>query len=144
MEQQPQAPPIDLNQLTALRTEMEALNKQKKTIKTRLDDVESRCIEALMAMRVRYVDVSNTGQGPYYTLSKKKTEGSWSKERYIDFFNWFVPELQAGRITNTGQCMEAAMKYLEQFSKRTLTLNKVTAVRSKTIDDLEAFLNGKD
>jgi len=141
---QPQEAQIDIHRLSGLKQQMDKLAEQRKVCKTQVDEIESQCIAALVQMGVRYVDESANGAGPFWSLVKSKSDGSWNTERYNEFFAGLLTELNNGKQFTPSQCSELAVTYLKNFEKRKLALSKLQMVRQKNIDDLRLWLAGKD
>ncbi len=140
------APPvqIDVQKLSMLKASIEKLGEQRKTTKNELDQLENAAIEALMTMGVRFIDESGTGAGQFWVLGKLKNDGSWSIERYIEFFTTLLSEMGNGKRFTPEQCAQHSQQYLKQFEKRRLGLNKVTQTRQRGVEDLRSWLTGKD
>lgn len=137
-------PPFDINRLSQLKQDIEKLNEHRKKAKTEVDGLENQCIQALVQMGIRYVDESGTGNGPFWSLAKNKTDGSWNSERYIEFFTMLLKDIQQGRQYTPAQCSELASNYLKQHEKRKLVLSKMTKAQQRGIDDLKAWVAGRD
>ena len=133
---------IDVARLNQLKVQMDKLAEQRKTTKTQVDEIERQCVEALVKHGIRYIDESGTGNGPYWSLNKKKSDGSWNAERYEEFFTGLLTELANGKRFTPAQCMELAQNYLKQFETRKLVLTKLAQQRQKGIADLLEWLKG--
>lgn len=150
-QQQLQPPPavapqrqINVNRLNELKIRIDKLAEEKKVIKGEATQIEAQCIAALVQMGKRYIDESNNGAGPFYSLSKVKSDGSFNQERYLEFFSSLIAEFKAGKNYTPQQCYELTQVYLKQFEKRKLGLTKLNQVRRKDIEDLKLWLNGGD
>jgi polyhydroxyalkanoate synthesis regulator phasin len=131
---------VDIGALNNLKLMMEKLKTQRSEAKGQLDEIEQHAVSKLMEMGVRFVDESGTGQGPYWTLCKEKNDGSFSKERYRDFFSQLLKELQSGKQYTPDDCTQLAQNYLKQFEKRRLVLNKLSQSRQSGVEDLRQWL----
>jgi len=137
-------PSVEFSQFGTLTAQMEQLVQQKKTTKAQLDQLEAHCINVLLQMNVRYVDAGGSGNGPYYVLSKHKSDGTWNRDRYAEFFNELLSEIAKGKQISPPQCTEGAVQYLKQFEKRKLQLiPRKQAPAQKGVDDLKAWLAGQ-
>lgn len=133
---------MDINALNNLKNHMDKLKEQRTATKAQLDTIEQQAISQLMALGVRYVDASGTGEGPFWVLGKSKTDGTWNRDRYIEFFGKMMQEMAQNKQFTPAQLSDLAVEYLRQFEKRTLVLNKLRQCRVKTIDDLKVWLAG--
>lgn len=133
-----------IKSLSQLRAQIEALAKQKKTIKTQLDTIEQAAIHFMRANKKRYIDESGTGVGPYWTLVKDTREGGWKDERYHEFFTKVLSDQQQGKRWTPEELTALAKVYLKTFEKRDLKIEKHTTIRQRGTDDLEEWiLTGK-
>jgi hypothetical protein len=131
---------VDVRALDALKENMSKLKHQRTATKLQLVQLEENAIKQLMALGVRYVDQSGTGEGPFWVLGKTKTDGGWNRARYHEFFSKLLVELAKGVQFTAAQLGDLAQDYLKQFEKRTLTINKVSQCRLKSTDDLQSWL----
>jgi hypothetical protein len=138
-----QAPNIDIGKLSHLRASIDKLGEQRKVIKGQLDEIEVQAVDALMRLGVRFIDESGQGAGPFWVLGKQKNDGSWSHDRYIEFFGLLMVELQKQQLTPE-QCATLAQTYLKQYEKRRLVLNKLLQARQKGVEDLRLWLEKGD
>jgi len=133
---------VNVARLSQLKAMLEKMGEQRKTTKSQLDEIETQAIDALMRIGIRYIDESGNGAGPFWVLGKQKNDGSWSNERYTEFFTTLMSELRAGKQFTPEQCAALAQQYLKQFEKRRLCLNKLSQARQRGVEDLRAWLAG--
>jgi hypothetical protein len=131
---------IDIGRLTNLKLQIEKMKEQRQKTKTEMDELEQHAVSALLHMGVRYVDVSNTGQGPFWVLGKEKSDGSFNRERYVEFFSALLGEMKTDPNLNVDKCTALAMNYLKQFEKRRLMLNKLSRPGQRGVEDLKRWL----
>lgn len=132
---------IDIGRLAGLKLKLEKLREERTKTKSETDDLEQHAIQALMQMGVRFVDVSNTGQGPFWVIGKDKSDGSFNRERYHEFFTALLIEIQKdpGSVT-VDKCTELSINYLKQFEKRRFVLNKLSRPGQRGVEDLKKWL----
>ena len=118
----------NVSRLEELKKQLEVYQVQKKKIRTDVLDIQKYVVETLLSFGVAWVDVSGNGSGPFWVLTKEKTDGAFNRERYIDFFGHMLPKLTGERLTPV-KCYELAVSYLKQFEKRKIVLKKVTQCR---------------
>lgn len=123
-----------------LKAAMEQIAAQRKNLKSKIDEFQTSAVQAMRLAKKRYIDESGTGAGPFWTLCKDSKEGNWKDERYNDFFTMLLSELRNGKTFTPEQITAEAKKYLKQFEKRDLKLEKHTTIRHKGTDDLELWL----
>jgi hypothetical protein len=129
--------------LHTLKSQLESIKVARTTTKTELDPLESQIVENMARLKIRCVDTSSKGDGPFWVLSKSKTDGSWNRDRYVNFFNLLLETLASGKQMTAAQLADTAVEYIRQYEKRSLVLNKVTHYpRQKNIDDLITWLAG--
>lgn len=134
-------PQIDIGQFAQLKNQMEQIAVARKATKTKMDEIQRGAVKVMLQMRLRYVDEKGDGTGPFWTLCKDAKEGSWKAERYNEFFAGLLTEMNKGQRYTPEQLTTLAQQYLKQFEKRDLKIEKHTTARSKTVDDLIAWLN---
>jgi chaperonin cofactor prefoldin len=139
-----QAPQINIGRLSQLRQQIEKIAETRKTTKTQLDEIEAQAIDAMMKMNRR--SIGESPDGPFWVLGKAKTDGSWNADRYREFFTLLLTELRAGKQFTPEQLVQQAQKYLKQFEKRRLQINKLAQARQQQngVQDLRDWLAGKD
>ena len=130
---------VDIGRLALLKTQLETIGDQRKGVKMEYDQLEQHGVNMLLQLGVRYVDQSSTGAGPFWVLGKEKSDGSFNRERYNEFFIGLLGEMQGASMT-PDKCSDLAMNYLKQFEKRRLVLNKLTHCRQKVVEDLIQWL----
>ena len=135
---------VPVGKLAQLKNIVEKMGEEKKKIKSQLDEVENAVVAHLMKVGVRYIDESGNGSGPFWVLGKYKNDGSWSTDRYVEFFTMLMSDMRAGKQYTPSQCAALAVKYLKQFEKRRLQINKLSQARQKGVEDLRAWLAGGD
>lgn len=140
MAAQGNGPNINIKQLAQLKAHIEKLGENRKNTKSQLDAIEAAAIEGMMKFGVRYIDESGNGQGPFWVLGKQKNDGSWSTERYIEFFTMILTQVRNNPNVTPEQCAALAQQYLKGFEKRSLCLNKRTQARQKGVEDLRIWL----
>lgn len=137
----------NLVSLKSVRESLTQIKEQRKVMKTQSDVLQQQAIRAMMNLGVRYVDESGTGKGPFWTVCKDKSDGSFSKDRYMEFFAALLDKLrtdQAFRNAVTPQvCTEMAMTYLKQFQKRRLILTPLSQCRHGGVEELRQWLNNE-
>lgn len=133
--------PIDIGSFAQLKNQMEQIAAARKSTKTKMDEIQRGAVKVMLQMRLRYVDEKGDGTGPFWTLCKDAKEGSWKAERYNEFFAGVLTEMNKGQRYTPEQLTALAQQYLKQFEKRDLKIEKHTTARSKTVDDLIAWLN---
>lgn len=134
---------IDVARLHTLSEHIRALDTEKKGVKQEFDDIVEHAITALVQLNVRYIDVSQTGEGPFWVLGKSKNESGFNRERLQEFFRILLTELQQnpGRATPE-VCTQLALEYLTRFQKRKLVLNKSTrAPIGNDVEELKRWLS---
>ena len=137
---------LDINRLNELKIQLENIGEQRKGVKTEFDKIQNAGVDALLNLRVRYVDSSGSGSGPFWVLGKDRSDGSFNRERLNEFFRLLLLEFQANSNADFGpeKCTDFALMYLKQFEKRRLVLNKLTHCRTKGVDDLLKWLESGD
>jgi hypothetical protein len=134
---------FDLSPLAQFKHQLEQLNEQKKGIKANHDALEKKAVDIMLQNNIRYVEEQGADPKAYWCLSKAKSEGSFKKERFMEFFTLLLRALEANRLTPS-QCTEMALGYLAQFQKRSLKLERVSQPRgSATCEELKLWLAGK-
>ena len=132
---------VDIGRLAALKLQIENMRQQRQKTKTEMDELQQHAVQALLQMGVRFVDVSNCGQGPFWVLGKEKSDGSFNRERYHEFFSLLLGEMKTNPNGVTpDKCTQLAMNYLKQFEKRRLCLNKLSRPGPKGVEDLKRWL----
>jgi len=134
---------FDLSKLSALKQQIDHFKDQSKKAKSEVDLMEAQCIQMLIQMGKRYVDESGTGNGPFWSLSKSKSDGSWNADRYTDFFTTLLTDMQQGRVYTPAQLAELAVQFLKQFEKRKLVLAKLSKKGQEGIGDLQSWVSGQ-
>lgn len=136
---------VDLIRLKELRQTLENLKKQKSHIKAQSDAIQEQAIKTLLEMGVTHVDESGNGQGPFWTITKDKSDGSFSKERYMRFFDLLLRRMQSDQtfVSNITPeaCTTMAIQFLKQFQKRRLVLSRLRQCRSVTVGELQRWLD---
>jgi hypothetical protein len=129
------------DRLLQLHDKMNELKSVRSATKVELSAIEKQMVIHMVELRTRCIDASGRGEGPFWVLAKGKTDGSWNRERYLDFFDILL-RAQSDKAFNPAELANSAADYIRQFEKRSLALNRVTQFpRNKTIDDLLAWLN---
>ncbi len=123
-----------------LKQQMEQLAATRKTTKQKVDEIQKAAVRAMLANNVRYVDESNEGKGPFWTLTKDPKEGTWRADRYTEFFTMLLTDMRKGTQHTPEQLTAMAQHYLKQFEKRGLKLEKHTSARKQNCDDLKQWL----
>lgn len=133
---------FDFSALSQYKMQLEKLSEDRKITKNLYDQSESAAVEALVSLGVRWVDESGTGAGPFWQLAKSKSDGSFNRQRYTEFFSQMLVELNSGKTFTPDDLAQSALDYLKQFEKRRLEIHKVNTVRQRGMEDLIAWLNG--
>lgn len=129
--------------LFSLKEDLEKCNASRKQIREIHDPLEREAVAAMMSAGRRYVETMNqTGVPEFYTLSKKKDAGTFSKERQTEFFALLLNSFQQGTVRNPDACCAAFEQYMKQHGKRKLVIEKVTKRPPKHMEDLVTFLQG--
>ncbi len=135
--------PPDLSKLSALKHQIDQFKDQQKKAKAEVDVMEAQCVQLLIQMGKRYVDESGNGNGPFWSLSKSKSDGSWNADRYTEFFTTLLTDMHQGKVYSPAQIAEHAVQYLKQFEKRKLVLVKLSKKGQEGIGDLSAWVSGQ-
>jgi hypothetical protein len=131
---------VDVGRLDGLKNQLEKLKDARSKTKAETDELEQLAIATLMQIGVRYIDLSGNGSGPFYCICKDKSAGSFNRERLLEFFNKIIPEIKANPTSVTSdKCVDLAFEFLGQFEKRKLVLNKLTQVKTRSVDDLREW-----
>lgn len=136
---------LNLDQYRQLKHNLERLKNERKSLRAQADAIQQNAIAMLLEHGVRFVDESGAGTGPYWVLTKEKSDAGMNRTRAMDFFTLLLdkfrtePEFAAN--CNSQTCCELMQQYLQRFQKRRLTLTKQKTVRSGSVDDLLAWLN---
>ena len=140
MQQAPQQ--INVSILSQLKHELDQISAHRKKVKDKYDEQIQSVIEVLLQIGIRYVDESNEGRGPFWTLGKLKQDATWNNERLVEFFTLLLQDLQAGKQYTPVQCADEAKKFIAQYETRKLCLNPLTQCRQKGIEDLVLWMRG--
>lgn len=130
----------DLKQFSALKAHMEKIAAERKTTKTKLDEIQKVAVQAMLQVNKRYIDESGNGSGPFWTLCKDPKEGNWKADRYHEFFTWVLTKQQQGERFTPEKLTASAQQFLKQYEKRDLKIEKHTTARGKTCEDLVHWL----
>jgi hypothetical protein len=128
---------VNIDDIANLKNQLDALGEQRKQFKGQLDELEQQAVAALLQMNVRSV-----GEGPCWALGKHKTDGSFNRERFIEFFGLLAEERQKrGGAMSPADEATLASTYLKKFEKRILVLNKLNKPPAqKGCEDLKEWM----
>lgn len=98
---------------------------------------------------IRFVDESDSGIGPYWTLAKETSGGSLNRAKGIEFFDIMLTRLRTTHNTALDQVTALDLynlysEYLKTMQKRKIVLKKVNQVTRRDIQDLVDFLANKE
>lgn len=132
-----------LARLLVLKQELEAMRETRAKAKTELDEIEKQAVQYLLHAGVRYIDSSNCGQGPYWVLTKGKADGSFNRERYVEFFSILLQRIHASPNEHgVEKCVDCALEYLKQFEKKRIVLQKSTRPpMQRGVEDLKTWIS---
>lgn len=137
------APP-NLNRLNQLTQELERITKQRKTFKNEMAGIQEVAKEGLLRMNKLFIDESNNGSGPFWTIVKKTTKASWNKERLEAFFTQALIKQREGTTLTPQLLVVESEKFIKQFDKRDIDLKKQTRPpMQRNCDHIRAYLQGQ-
>jgi len=132
-----------LRTMTQLRKEREALSKQAKAMRAKEKEMEEHMINAMIGIRRVWIDASGNLEGPFWTLTKEKHDGTWNEERYEAFFAGLLAAISRGERFSPVDCIRMAKEFLAQFSSRSIGIKDLTHARNDyTVDQLLAWRAG--
>lgn len=137
---------IDFKVLTRLKDNIDRIKQERSATKQQVDEIENVIITTLLGMGVRYVDESQRGSGPFYILGKHRVEGSFNKERLLEFFELLLQKIYSSQVRLTPhECSTMAAQYLRKYEKRSIVLNKLSSCGTKEgVADLTRWVNRED
>lgn len=114
-----------MEQLFNLKRGLKQFALQTKTMRSNSSDLEEKAIQVLLQNNIRYVDEKGQGRGPFWCLRKKKSQESWSTEKYLEFFSIVCNQIyqQNAKLTPL-DIMNAAQKFLKEKRKIVLEESK--------------------
>jgi hypothetical protein len=135
---------VDLEKLNSLKLTLQQLGESRKKTKSDAEEIEKKAIELLMQHGIRYVDASNNGSGPFWTLVKTRSEGTFNADRAEKFYELILANISNNSTLTAKQIVAHQHIYMKQFCKRSLGLSKLVQCPGKSITDLKEFMEGKD
>jgi hypothetical protein len=128
---------VDFSQLLKIRDEINEIKTRNQSVKEVWENVEGQAVTMMVSANKRYVDASNSGDGPFVTLSKGGSDGAWNAVRYVEFFSLLFAEMQKGTTITPEKAADEAAKFLKKYQKRKFIIEiRKTQPATTTIMDL--------
>lgn len=136
---------VDLNHFSVLKSQIDEGKAQIKQLQASANEIEQPLIQWLLQNNKRYIDQSNTGAGPFWTVTKVKSDGTWKDDRLEAFFAQMLSNIYNNpsvRVTPS-ECVTFAKTFIKAYEKRKCSLTKHDTARQKTCEDILTWLNEK-
>ncbi len=119
-----------LQSLMDFHKQITAFKEAKQTFKDKMVEDQNYIIAWLLQHKIRFVDASGRGAGPFWSLCKDKNSGQFKRELLMQFFDGMIkqirtPNQQPQQMTSQ-YWTDMAINFLKRHEKRKIILKPLT------------------
>lgn len=124
-----------------MNRQIEELRDDIKTKKENVDELKQKIISKMMQARIRQVDESGSGQGPFWTLVPTTKCPSLSGNKMVNYFKWLSAEIKRRNWQpSVVELCESAKQFLKRYESYGVDLKKMEHERLAGVEDIEKHL----
>ncbi len=136
-----------LRTLDSKRQQLHTMQEELTRVRMEASTIEQNAIKGLMSIGKRWIDIGETGHGPYWVITKKQSDGAFSKDHIAEFCSDLL-DMVYSRSQDRVSVGEGVALYNEgrrSTEKRQLQLKLLmVAPRKNGVQDLIQWMDHKD
>lgn len=131
--------PTNMPDLGGMREKLDNMKDERKNLKSQHDIEESALIKDLLENEQRYIQATENGDGPFWSITKDKKDGTFNNERLLKFMEIVFDKIQQNEIEQPFQAVDLSKEYLKEFEQRSFKLNLVKRRPPREVESLKAW-----